>query len=102
MKSNSTRYWTIILAATAAAILLRAMNNVLPVFIDGRSELYGDDQLRRYATMIHLESGWQDTITSLGITKVLMPRDSRLAAALTRAGWIPVAVDSVGVLLKKP
>jgi hypothetical protein len=78
------------------------MNNVLPVFIDGRSELYGDDQLRRYATMIHLERGWQETITSLGITKVLMPRDSRLATALTQAGWTPVAADSVGVLLKKP
>jgi len=78
------------------------LNNVLPVFIDGRSELYGDDQLRRYATMIHLDNGWHDTIASLGITKVLMPKDSRLADALTREGWTPVAADSVGVLLKKP
>ena len=78
------------------------LNNTLPVFIDGRSELYGDDQLRRYAAMIHLEKGWQDTITSLGITKVLMPRDSKLANALTLSGWIPIAADSVGVLLAKP
>jgi hypothetical protein len=74
------------------------MNHALPVFIDGRSELYGDAQLIRYASIIHLEKGWQDSIASLGITRILMPRDSKLAQTLPSNGWIAVDSDSVGVL----
>ena len=77
------------------------LHNVLPVFIDGRSELYGDDQLRRYASIIHLENGWEKTLDSLGITKVLMPRSAPLTSALLRQSWSPVASDSIGVLLEK-
>jgi hypothetical protein len=77
------------------------MNNVLPVFIDGRSELYGDDQLRRYASIIHLERGWEEKIGALGITKILIPKDAKLATELARKGWRPVAEDSIGVLLGK-
>ena len=74
--------------------------NILPVFIDGRSELYGDDQLERYATLIHLEPGWREVVDSLNINTVLMPRDGRLALALERDGWVVVARDSVSSLLR--
>ena len=74
--------------------------NILPVFIDGRSELYGDDQLERYATLIHLEPGWREIVDSLNIDLVLMPRDGRLTMALEREGWNVVARDSVSSLLR--
>ena len=77
------------------------LHDVLPVFIDGRSELYGDDQLRRYASIIHLEDGWQKRLDSLAITKVLMPRSAPLTSALIQQRWSPVAGDSIGVLLEK-
>jgi hypothetical protein len=76
--------------------------NILPVFIDGRSEVYGDAQLERYASIIHLEPGWRETIDRLGVNLVLMPRKAPLAVALERNGWSVVARDSVGTLLKKP
>jgi hypothetical protein len=76
--------------------------NILPVFIDGRSEVYGDAQLERYASIIHLEPGWRETIDRLGVNLVLMPRKAPLAVALDRDGWSVVARDSVGTLLKKP
>jgi hypothetical protein len=75
--------------------------NILPVFIDGRSEVYGDAQLERYASIIHLEPGWQQTLDSLGVDVVLMPRSSPLSLALQKNGWSPAAQDSVGVLLEK-
>jgi hypothetical protein len=75
--------------------------NILPVFIDGRSEVYGDAQLDRYASIIHLEPGWHETMNSLGVDIVLMPRGSPLSAALEENGWDLIAQDSVGVLLEK-
>ena len=77
------------------------LHDVLPVFIDGRSELYGNDQLRRYASIIHLDKGWERKFDSLGITKVLMPRSAPLTSALIRRDWSPIAGDSIGVLLGK-
>lgn len=75
--------------------------NVLPVFIDGRSEVYGDAQLERYASIIHLQPGWQQTLDSLGVDVVLMPRSSPLSLTLQKNGWKPLGHDSVGVLLEK-
>ena len=72
------------------------------VFIDGRSELYGDAQLERYASIIHLEPGWDGELQELGVTRVLMRSSSPLAAALSDRKWTTVARDSVGWLLARP
>ena len=75
--------------------------STIPVFIDGRSELYGDSQLARYASIVHLERGWKERLHGMGITHVLMPNDSKLARALAGDEWHVVARDTVGVLLKR-
>ena len=75
--------------------------NVLPVFIDGRSELYGDALLNRYASVVHLEHGWQDTLSRLGVNVILMPSQSRLATALPTEDWSIVATDSVATLFRR-
>ena len=72
------------------------------VFIDGRSELYGDAQLERYASIIHLDPGWEQKLNELGVTRVLMRTSSPLAAALSNLKWTTVARDSVGWLLARP
>lgn len=73
--------------------------DILPVFIDGRSELYGDTQLSRYASIIHLQPGWSSVIDDLGVNTVLMPRRAPIVNALQREGWSLVEEDSVGALL---
>jgi hypothetical protein len=77
-------------------------NDILPVFIDGRSELYGDMQLSRYASIIHLDHGWLAAMQSLNITLVIMPSHTPLVRALAREGWKTVARDSIGSLLENP
>lgn len=72
------------------------------VFIDGRSELYGDKQLERYASIVHLTPNWNHIVDSLGITLALMPTKAPLSAALARARWQTVASDSVGILFRRP
>jgi hypothetical protein len=73
----------------------------IPVFIDGRSELYGDRQLERYGSIVHLEQDWLSRLDSMEVTLVLMPRASPLATALDKAGWRTVAIDSVAALLSR-
>jgi hypothetical protein len=72
------------------------------VFIDGRSEVYGDEQLDRYGSIIHLRPRWHETLDSLGVEYVLMARDAPLMTALREKGWSEIARDSVGSLLKHP
>jgi hypothetical protein len=74
-------------------------NDVTPVFIDGRSELYGDAQLIRYGRIVRMSPGWNDTVDSLGVNVAVLRRDSPLAAALGGLGWRIAASDSVGVAL---
>lgn len=73
----------------------------LKVFIDGRSEVYGDRQLSRYGSIIHLQPGWDKELDSLGVNFVLMENKAPLVAALRAKGWSDVARDSVGILLQR-
>lgn len=77
-------------------------NGLTPVFIDGRSELYGDEQLLRYARIVRLSEGWDAAFDSLGIGVVIVKREAKLAAALAERGWVATHRDSVGVLLQRP
>lgn len=77
-------------------------NGITPVFIDGRSELYGDEQLVRYGRISRLSAGWRKTFDSLGIELAILPRNSRLASELSALGWSSVAGDSIGLALRPP
>lgn len=74
----------------------------LKVFIDGRAEVYGEKQLARYGSIIHLEPGWDRALDSLGVNFVVMDPDTPLVGALRAKGWSEIARDSVGTLLKSP
>ena len=76
-------------------------NSTVPVFIDGRSELYGDEQLDRYASIIRMKPGWDQRLDSLRVTSVLMPVSAPLPMELSRRGWYTAARDSVGWLLTR-
>ncbi len=74
----------------------------IPVFIDGRSEVYGDDQVARYVAITRLEPGWDATLDALAVQAVLMPADSALVKALLARGWVEAGRDEVGTLVIRP
>jgi hypothetical protein len=75
----------------------------MPVFIDGRSEVYGDAQLERYAAIAKGGPGAADALKGLGVDVVLVKGDSPLLGALLAApGWRQLAGDDVGILLGYP
>lgn len=61
--------------------LIFAAPNV-PVYVDGRTDLYGDALLQRYLDIILLRDGWQDMLDEQGIGRVAIEADSPLAGAL--------------------
>jgi hypothetical protein len=74
----------------------------IPVFIDGRSEVYGDERLARYARLVKLEPGWQRTLDETTADLVLMPAEAPLVRSLLEGGWRELAADGVARLLARP
>lgn len=60
-----------------------------PVFVDGRTDLYGDDFIvHDYLDTVDAAPGWQGTLDRWDIGLVVIERDSALARALTGdPGW---------------
>ena len=72
------------------------------VFIDGRSEVYGDAQLARYAEIADGGADAAATLDDLGVDLVLVKADAPLATALLESGgWRELERDVVGVLLAR-
>ena len=58
------------------------------VFIDGRSEFYGDALLQTYEDVMNRKDGWQQTLDSYGVNVVIVEKDSGLAGSLDGdSGW---------------
>lgn len=68
------------------------------VFIDSRSDVYGEGLLRDYLTIITLAPGWRTLLDQYVIAWALLPQGSPLADALARSpGWHCAAEDAQGV-----
>jgi hypothetical protein len=58
-----------------------------PVFIDGRTDVYGNF-MQRYEQVIGLQPGWRDVLNQYDVGVVLVEKDSALAGALADdPGW---------------
>jgi hypothetical protein len=80
--------------------LIYRFNGARKVFIDGRSDFYGADFMKRYLTLVEARPGWQETARSFALTHALLPADSPLIPALEQAGWIGIYEDKVATLLE--
>jgi hypothetical protein len=60
----------------------------LPVFVDGRADVYGDDFLFYYRRTFEIGEDWQEPLNAFDVAYVLMERDSPLSVVLLQAeGW---------------
>jgi len=66
------------------------------VFMDGRSDMYGEPILKEYLKVAHIESGWKDVLAKYDINYIFFYTDSVLVRhLLTDAGWRGVYSDNV-------
>ena len=67
-----------------------------PVYIDGRSDIYGDAPIREYAEAVTLRTDPSELLDRRGIEYVLFPLDQPLADWLdAAAGWQRVYEDEL-------
>ena len=78
--------------------LIYRSNGALPVFFDGRSDLYGAEFLKLYGRMVQVRPGWREIWDSYGFTYALMPVDYPLAAVLPLIGWQTTYRDNTAVI----
>jgi hypothetical protein len=70
------------------------------VFVDGRADLYGDDILRQFKTVVELRSGWRQILDTWDVDAVLVPPSTAVAQALLLdPSWRESFQDSKAILL---
>ena len=72
----------------------------MPVFIDGRTNLYADEFLRAYLDPAFARPGWQATLEQYEIDIVLIETGSNLAGVLSvEPGWRVDYSDEIATIL---
>jgi hypothetical protein len=68
------------------------------VVIDDRHDLYGEEFLKSYLKMMHVEPGWQDFLGEHNVQLIVVPKDSALANILRETtNWKAMHEDDVAV-----
>lgn len=68
----------------------------VPVFIDGRADVYGDDFMNLYFTAENVEADWREPLDLYDVEYVLLPEDADLGVLLAEAeDWQSVYTDAV-------
>ena len=67
--------------------------------VDDRHDFYGEEFLKSYLKMMHVEPGWEDFLQQHQAQCVAVPRDSALANIMVETpGWKPIYSDDVAVV----
>jgi hypothetical protein len=71
-------------------------------FVDGRTDLFGDEILGQYFKIWLAESGWEEELEGWDINLVLVEPHAPLAHALQGSGWTTQFEDTKSILLTRP
>jgi hypothetical protein len=71
------------------------------VFVDGRSDFYGDDFENKYIDVLNVKYGWEKTLGKFGVDTILMPPNAPLTGALKESSrWRVVYDDGIAVVFR--
>ena len=69
-----------------------------PVFVDGRTDLFGDEILEQWLKVVRADPGWQDVLTRWNVNLVLIDPATPLANMLPLTGWKLLYRDAYSLL----
>lgn len=70
------------------------------VWVDGRTDLYGDTFMDEYMHLYFAKEGWESQLQRFGIRSAIIPADSPLARALLHVpGWRVIYADPQAAIL---
>jgi Flp pilus assembly pilin Flp len=71
------------------------------VFVDGRSDFYGDDFENKYIDVLNVKVGWEKTLDGFGVDTILMPPSAPLSGALKESShWRVVYDDGIALVFR--
>ena len=71
-----------------------------PVFVDGRTDLFGDVVLNDYLAVMRVDDNWEGILIKYGLDTLLLRNDSNLAKMALIQGWSEVYRDDLAIVLK--
>lgn len=72
----------------------------VPVFVDGRTDLYGDEILNDYLAIMQVEEYWYELLQKYDLSMLLLKNDSRLSRYAALQGWTVAYQDELAVVLQ--
>jgi hypothetical protein len=69
--------------------------------VDGRTDLFGDEIISQWLTVVEGGEGWRDILNRWDINMVMVEPDRPAAALLVENGWRQVYADSTAVILRR-
>lgn len=71
------------------------------VFVDGRSDFYGDAFEEKYVDVLNVKTGWEKTLARFGVDTILLPPDAPLTGALKESSrWRVVYDDGISLVFR--
>jgi hypothetical protein len=71
------------------------------VFVDGRSDFYGDSFEQKYLDVMNVKYDWENTLGRFGIDTILLPPSAALAGALKESSrWSVVYDDGIALVFR--
>lgn len=71
------------------------------VFVDGRTDLFGDEIIGEWLTVVQADEGWQEILDRWQVGTVLVEPDRPVVSLLAKNGWTRVYEDDVAVVYQK-
>jgi hypothetical protein len=71
------------------------------VFVDGRSDFYGDDFEAKYIDVLNVKYGWEKILSGFGVDTILLPPSAPLSGALKESSrWRVVYDDGIALVFR--
>jgi hypothetical protein len=71
------------------------------VFVDGRSDFYGNDFENKYVDVLNVKYDWEKTLSNFGVDTILMPPNAPLTGAVKESSrWHVVYDDGIAVVFR--
>ena len=74
----------------------------VPVFVDGRTDLYGDEILDDYIAVINGDDNWEEILQKHNLDLLLLQNGSHISKIASYSGWEIVYQDKIAVILTEP
>jgi hypothetical protein len=72
-----------------------------PVFVDGRTDLYDDEMIGQWFTVVRAEPGWEEYLDEWEINLVMIEPGLPIVAALGDAGWVRLYEDGISIVFER-